>query len=317
MDNQVLDIINTENENSKNTNENAKKLFSRIGMILTILIVMVQLFEAIIYIIVNEAAPNLRHEPWIAWAIIALGYYLTAFPIYCLLMKRIPNTPREEPKAMRVGEVISLFFIGMASLYIFNFLSQIINGVISSIKGSAVMNPLAAVVSSSNVWYSFLFIGIIAPIIEEFIFRGILLDKLRGYGSKNAIWFSAIIFGLYHLNTSQFFYATALGTILAYAAIKTSQIKYSIILHMCINIMGGVVAPLLASTGYLRVVGAMVIVVIVIGIILFMIMKRRIASEKIEQSVIYEVSKKTVYGNPGVILYIGLCVALIIIMTIF
>ena len=65
---------------------------------------------------------------------------------------------------------------------------------------------------------------------EKYIKKGDLLKD------KVAIITTAILFGLFHANFSQFFYAVALGMIFAYVTLKTGTIKYSIILHIVVNI---------------------------------------------------------------------------------
>ena len=82
---------------------------------------------------------------------------------------------------------------------------------------------------------------IVAPIVEELIFRKIVIDRLSVFGDRNAIIFSSVAFGLIHVNLYQFFYATALGFILGYVYTKTRNVKYSIFMHMLINFLGSVV----------------------------------------------------------------------------
>ena len=51
-----------------------------------------------------------------------------------------------------------------------------------------------------------------------------MLNKIRMYGDKVAIITTAIMFGLFHANFSQFFYAVGLGVIFAYVTLKLSLI---------------------------------------------------------------------------------------------
>lgn len=75
---------------------------------------------------------------------------------------------------------------------------------------------------------------IVAPIIEECIYRGAVLRSLEKYGRKFAIVGSAILFGLMHGNFYQIFMAAGIGIILGYLATEYS-IKLTIILHICNN----------------------------------------------------------------------------------
>ncbi|MGN0670438.1 MAG: lysostaphin resistance A-like protein, partial [Oscillospiraceae bacterium] len=62
---------------------------------------------------------------------------------------------------------------------------------------------------------------VIAPLFEEFWFRGMVLESLRPYGNGVAIFISALLFGLTHANFAQFFYAALMGIFLGYIAVST------------------------------------------------------------------------------------------------
>ena len=74
-----------------------------------------------------------------------------------------------------------------------------------------------------------------APIIEEFIFRKLLIDKISTHGEGIAIITSAMLFGLMHGNLGQFFLAFFIGLVFATIYTKTRNIKYTMCLHFMIN----------------------------------------------------------------------------------
>ena len=80
---------------------------------------------------------------------------------------------------------------------------------------------------------------IIAPVFEEFWFRGIVLEALRPYGNGFAILVSGLLFGLTHANFSQFFYAFLLGICLGYIAVSTKSIVTTTIMHAMFNGISG------------------------------------------------------------------------------
>lgn len=75
---------------------------------------------------------------------------------------------------------------------------------------------------------------IIAPIFEEFLYRGAVLRSLEKYGRWFAILVSAVLFGMMHGNFYQIFMAIGVGIILGYLATEYS-IKFTIMLHMINN----------------------------------------------------------------------------------
>lgn len=89
--------------------------------------------------------------------------------------------------------------------------------------------------------------GIVAPIAEELFFRKALIDRLSGFHPMDAIVFSALLFGFIHGNVTQFLYAFPLGVLLGIVYWRTKNIRYTIALHMALNLLGGVLPLLLGS----------------------------------------------------------------------
>jgi uncharacterized protein len=79
-------------------------------------------------------------------------------------------------------------------------------------------------------------IGIIPAFTEELLFRGIILDGLKSnYKKKTAIFISAFLFGIIHLNPWQFAGAFIIGSISAWICIETNSILLSIYMHFFNN----------------------------------------------------------------------------------
>ena len=76
----------------------------------------------------------------------------------------------------------------------------------------------------------------IAPILEEIVFRGVLMTYLKKYGIQTAIIVSSLFFGISHYNIYMIIPAFFIGVVLAYVSYKYS-IKYSILLHILLNIV--------------------------------------------------------------------------------
>jgi membrane protease YdiL (CAAX protease family) len=77
---------------------------------------------------------------------------------------------------------------------------------------------------------------VIGPIVEEFIFRGILINRAVYWMPKwAAVAVSALIFGAMHGNVIQGLYAFLVGLLLGYIYIKTRNIIAAIAAHMVFN----------------------------------------------------------------------------------
>ncbi len=74
------------------------------------------------------------------------------------------------------------------------------------------------------------------PILEEVIYRGIILGQLKiWYSPKIAIPLSAFFFGAMHFNVVQLIYGCLMGLVLGYAYFKTSKLWVVIVAHGLTN----------------------------------------------------------------------------------
>ena len=252
------------------TNVNVKSVFSRVGLAAAVLGVVVNLAQMIIITIFNKVNPVFESNGWFRYLLIAVSFYLIGFPICCLILKSIPDGPKREEENLTFGGFIKFFLISYFIMVLLNLFTTGFLWIVGNFKEADVVNPLESVLSNSSIWATIIFAGILSPIIEEVLFRGVMLNKLRTYGDKIAIITTALLFGLFHENFSQFFYAVGLGMIFAYVTLKTGTIKYSIGLHIMINMMGSVIGTqVLNSTIATMIFGIVVWVFVIAGLILF------------------------------------------------
>lgn len=85
-------------------------------------------------------------------------------------------------------------------------------------------------------FYAFLLRTAVVPaFIEEFAFRGVVLQSLRRYGDWFAVVVSAVLFGFMHGNMTQMPFALIAGLALGYAFIVTGSLWTSVIIHFFNN----------------------------------------------------------------------------------
>ncbi|WP_315079639.1 type II CAAX endopeptidase family protein [uncultured Clostridium sp.] len=116
--------------------------------------------------------------------------------------------------------------------------------------------------------YMYFSIIIIAPLQEEFINRGIILNGLlKKYSNKIAIIISALIFAIMHLNLQQGVNAFILGLFLGYIYIKTNSIYLTIFAHFFNNLLA---FPLdMLDLIYINIVIKCILFTLVGGILMF------------------------------------------------
>lgn len=102
---------------------------------------------------------------------------------------------------------------------------------------------------SVNLIIGIVLYGIISPLTEETIFRGILFNKMRKYFPVGiSILVSSLFFGLYHGNPVQIIYGTLSGCLFAYLYAKSGRFYVTVILHGVMN----VVTFLLTEAGFFQ-----------------------------------------------------------------
>ena len=110
-------------------------------------------------------------------------------------------------------------------------LELILNGFnLSILEGAQALSP-----STDNL-SMFLYAGILAPVTEEILFRGLIQKTLMPYGRNFAIFVSAFTFGLFHGNLVQSPFAFLVGLVLGYVAAEYS-IAWAMLLHMINNLL--------------------------------------------------------------------------------
>ncbi|NMA06269.1 MAG: CPBP family intramembrane metalloprotease [Ruminococcaceae bacterium] len=71
--------------------------------------------------------------------------------------------------------------------------------------------------------------------LEELLFRGVLLERLRKYGNVLAITMSSLVFALIHGNVVGFLFIFMLGLVFGYIAVLSESLIPSIIMHLLNN----------------------------------------------------------------------------------
>lgn len=91
---------------------------------------------------------------------------------------------------------------------------------------------------SAVIWFGLLCYGFVTPVAEEVLFRGIIYNCLRrSMKVKAAIFISAMVFGMYHMNTVQGIYAFLIGCLIAYAYEYFGDFRIPVVIHIIANVL--------------------------------------------------------------------------------
>ena len=122
--------------------------------------------------------------------------------------------------------------------------------------------------NNNNLIITLISTGLIGPIIEELMFRGIIYNELKNkYKNMKAILITTILFAIIHFNIIQILYALAIGFILIFVYEKYKNIKAPIILHMASNITTTLFLPILVQNNFIINYGIFLICLILLIIV--------------------------------------------------
>lgn len=301
-----------------------KKFFSKVGFNYLIYGIASIIIQVIIINILGLLNSNLIYDFNSLTIISAICNYILPFPILIYLMGKIDSqTP--EKNTLTVKRFITYIAVTLTLMWAGNIIGLAITALISFTTPFDVSNPVQSMINSSDIWLNLMLISIIGPIFEEIFFRKLLIDRTMKYGAKASILLSALLFGLFHGNLNQFFYAFLIGGFFAYVYIRTGNIKYTILLHIIVNLMGSVVSLFVVSgvehitSGFVQPLDIAIVVLyimIIFASFLIGIIKlsgfKNVRIAELPGKIILREPVKTIILNPGMILFIGFSIALMI-----
>lgn len=121
-------------------------------------------------------------------------------------------------------------------------------------------------------------VAVVAPIVEEFIFRGLVMNRLsRVMPGWLAVVLSAAVFGACHGHPVWFAYAFVLGAVFGFIDLRAGSIWPSILGHVAFNAIGQIFTFIPETEEGTEVVIAMG-VLLVVGILIPILNRRAIAA---------------------------------------
>lgn len=302
--------------------------FSLFGM--GIAAIIAQVLFTIVMMAFGASEQQLNDGSWLMWMATFVPMYCIAMPLFVLLMRNLPATEGNRT-TIKVKDFIVLLLICFPIMYGGNLLGNLLSMVVT---GGSAVNPLDSYAMEGGM-LKVLIMVIIGPVMEEWIFRKQLIDRCVQYGEKKAVLFSAITFGLFHMNLFQLFYAFGIGLVFAYIYVRTRNLLYPVLLHVIVNFMGAVIAPwiigkvdmealmafsesggttalsedLLAGVLLLLAYALLLLACSIAGLVLLIIKAKKSKFLAAKE----DWCGKETYGNAGTICYIIFCIIMILI----
>lgn len=146
-----------------------------------------------------------------------------------------PATDWKLTETINVKLIIAMACLGLSLQFL---ISMCLNAVYPILPQSLTdqYSELMETLLGGNVWISLVVTVILAPLAEEFLFRGITLkkaQKIMPFMAANIL--QAVLFGVYHMNLIQGVYAFFLGLILGFTAEYFRSVWAAVLLHAFVN----------------------------------------------------------------------------------
>lgn len=164
-------------------------------------------------------------------------------------------------------QVLVVVLIGLICILCLTPLANVFEGLLTKWGKGGEGLPL----SLDNFWnflLMFITLGILAPISEEIIFRGVIFNGLKEKSGKFAVLISGLFFMLMHLSINQCVYQLIMGFVLGLLVLYTNSIISSFLVHFINNagvLLINYIIPSVGLTNYLSAT------YIIIAVILFVI----------------------------------------------
>ncbi|MBN1562156.1 CPBP family intramembrane metalloprotease [candidate division KSB1 bacterium] len=192
----------------------------------------------ILYFIVSKVGPPGLSQTIVGHSLTMLLSYVALFAvvIWIAVRKKVRVEGRFAPDCS-LPSPVSMLLIVLATLAIY----FLVDPLVDLIPMPAFIERLfLQLLGDQNVWM-IITVVIAAPICEELLVRGIMLDGLlKIYPPGKAIFWSAIFFGLFHLNPWQFIPALALGLFMGWIYYRSRSLMVTIVIHFIANGTGAV-----------------------------------------------------------------------------
>lgn len=140
-------------------------------------------------------------------------------------------------KPMTPGDFFGLLAIFLSAQLVYQVVTIALELILNA-WGLTMMEGLETMSAGSDSFSMFLYVGVLAPVTEELLCRGLVQRTLMPFGKRTAIVGSAFLFGMFHGNILQAPYAFLVGLVLGYVAAEYS-IGWAMVLHMINNLVLG------------------------------------------------------------------------------
>lgn len=171
--------------------------------------------------------------------VFSILYYTASFVAAIAVMMiilRIPFKNAFPLRSVRPGLMLSSLGVSRGAVILGGVLTNLVYNSLINFTGYAPVSPdfSAPRGLAANILH-FISIAILPAILEEAMFRGVIMQSLRRFGDGFALIISSVLFGLIHGNFIQAPYTILAGLVMGYFVLYTGSMWPGIIIHLFNN----------------------------------------------------------------------------------
>jgi len=231
---------------------------------------------------INEMAAS-----WIDLRIpVIISIFITFILIFLIIGKEWKSDEFWNISKIKASPILLCILLGAA-------LNAFTISIVSMLPHSWQRQPIDGMIGD-NIIIEIIGLALLVPILEEIIFRGIVLKRLtKTMKLQVALILQALIFAVIHFNLLQGTYAFILGIIIGAVYIRFDSIWYAVALHVIYNSTSIIIIHIAGDSElnllYFMVISILILMVSSIGLIILAHKRDEIAKNTInEKSIVIQ-----------------------------
>ncbi len=160
--------------------------------------------------------------------------------VLSVALRKVPKVKIEKHR-LKFGHLLLLIMMMYGLSQVGSLMGMPIHLILSAIgtvgKEQESIGEFQTLLMGSSQIVMIITVGILPAIFEELLFRKFLIDRTIRHGEFISCAMSGIMFGLWHGNFQQFFFAFFIGVLFAFVYIRTGNIIYTMIMHCSMNLV--------------------------------------------------------------------------------
>lgn len=186
---------------------------------------------------VQVSAQGIIESPAVEQLVTLISGNLSLLLPFLLLVfvTRIPARQLINFRPFHASVTVPSMFIALGASVIGYMASITLSSVLALFGLQPVMSDISFPEEPLAIFLFLLNLTVIAPIAEEIVFRGVIMNLLRRFGDCFALLLSSLLFAAVHMNLVQMPNAFIMGLVIGYFSLCTGSLWTGVCIHMLNN----------------------------------------------------------------------------------